>query len=87
MKIWKRPLSEEAAVAFFQQRGVLPVEKQCRKGLVTTLNFSDLVKWRCNKRTWQNLCGIEYTVTEIYLTRASMHIRILATNYYIAVII
>lgn len=50
MKIFDLPRTEEEAVAFLQEKGILPAERICPNGHKMTLYFSISIYWKCNTR-------------------------------------
>ena len=58
MKIFDLPSTEEDAIAFLQEKGVLPTERFCKKGHPMKLSIGSRVDWRCNKSGCRNKIGI-----------------------------
>lgn len=56
LNLFNLPKTEQEAVEFLQQRGVLPIEKKCAKGHLMTLNFindtTSKIRWEC----WKDSC-------------------------------
>nr|XP_027203037.1 uncharacterized protein LOC113796938 [Dermatophagoides pteronyssinus] len=48
MKIWDLPRTEEEAVSFFQEKGILAKNSICDQNHQMKLSFCDGVRWRCN---------------------------------------
>lgn len=48
MKIWDLPNTEEGAVEFFQEKGLLPSSMKCNKNHDMKLYFCDRIRWRCH---------------------------------------
>lgn len=51
MKIWDLPSTEEDAVKFFQEKGILHKNMKCEKNHEMKLYFGDGIRWRCNIST------------------------------------
>lgn len=51
MKIWDLARTEEDAVSFFQEKGILAKNATCDKNHEMKLSFCDGVRWRCNLST------------------------------------
>ena len=50
MNLFNFPATEEDALKFFQDRGILPKKRQCAQGHDMTLQIGNQVRWRCKKR-------------------------------------
>ena len=51
MKIWDLPSSEEEAVIFFQNKGLLPKNVKCQNNHDMKLSYSDGVRFRCDLKS------------------------------------
>ncbi|XP_065571028.1 uncharacterized protein LOC136033938 isoform X2 [Artemia franciscana] len=59
MKIWGLPKTEEEAIRFFQDKGLLPKTKQCLNGHNMTLySFDKKPRWRCTSWACQKQVGL-----------------------------
>ncbi|KAG8272075.1 hypothetical protein J6590_098714 [Homalodisca vitripennis] len=57
MLIWKLPSTEEEAVVFFQQRGLLPVTKLCEGRLAVKYFGEQYPFWKCNVKPCKKKVG------------------------------
>lgn len=51
VNIWELPPCEKSAVAFFQEKGILPAKRICPRGHVMKLYFGERIQWSCNLRS------------------------------------
>ena len=59
MKTWDLPRTEEEAIRFFQDKGVLPKTKQCLNGHNMTLySFEKNPFWKCTTRPCLKKVGL-----------------------------
>lgn len=58
MKIFTLPSTEEEAVTFLQDKGILPASRKCKKKHEMALSFGSETRWRCNKSTCRSEVGI-----------------------------
>lgn len=50
MSLFDLPQTEEDAVAFLQEKGILPDERLCKNGHQMKLYFGQRIFWKCNTR-------------------------------------
>lgn len=50
MNLWSLPTTEEEAVKFFQDRGLLPKERRCKNDHLMKLYFGKEIFWKCTLR-------------------------------------
>ena len=50
MNLWNLPQSDEEAINFLQQKGVLPKRRVCANGHEMKLSIGKQVRWRCTTR-------------------------------------
>ncbi|KAF0750000.1 DDE Tnp IS1595 domain-containing protein, partial [Aphis craccivora] len=53
MDLWNLPTTEKDAVAFFQEKGILPHQRICSNGHKAKLYFGKQVFWKCNVKSCQ----------------------------------
>lgn len=53
MNIFSLPRTEEEAVAFLQEKGILPAERTCQNGHKIKLYFGTKIIWKCNVKACQ----------------------------------
>jgi hypothetical protein len=51
--IFDLPQSEEAAVAFFQEKGILPQHRTYSSGHFMSIYFGYSIFWKCNKNSYR----------------------------------
>lgn len=51
MKLFDLPRTEDEAIQFLQERGILPSKRICKNGHEMKLNIGNQTRWRCNKST------------------------------------
>lgn len=58
MRIWDLPTTEEGAIEFFQERGLLHKGRVCQNGHQMKLYFGQDIRWNCNTRGCRQKIGI-----------------------------
>lgn len=53
MDLWNLPTTEKDAVAFFQEKSILPHQRICSNGHKAKLYFGKQVFWKCNVKSCQ----------------------------------
>ena len=58
MNIFNLPRTEEEAVAFLQEKGILPTERTCPNNHKMKLYFGQKVSWKCNLRSCRKMINM-----------------------------
>lgn len=58
MNLWSLPATEEQAINFLMEHGVLPKERYCKEGHLMKLYIGQRVQWNCNQRSCRKKIGL-----------------------------